>query len=187
MNNTTKNSATASLTKGAICVALATALAMLPFKLPQGGGVNASMLPIVIYSFGEDPKWSLTTSITYAVLQLITGFYPPPTQTLAAFVLTILLDYIIAFGFLGFAGIICRALAKKLPAKTSMIAAVGICYFVRFLCSFVSGIIIWGVYALPGMPVWLYSLQYNGSYMLVEFIIAAVLLFSAPKSITNLQ
>lgn len=187
MNNTTKNTAAAPLAKGAVCVALATALAMLPFKLPQGGGVNGSMLPIVLYSFKEDKKWGLTVSLTYALLQLLTGFYPPPTHTITAFALTVLLDYMVAFGFLGLAGTLNRIFIKKIPAKTSMLFSVGICYFVRFLCSFISGIIIWQAYAIPGMPVWLYSLQYNGSYMLVEFAIAAALLISAPKSITNLQ
>ena len=51
--------------------------------------------------------------------------------------------------------------------------------FGRFLCSFASGILIWGEYAPEGQPVWLYSLTYNGGYMLPELIItvaAAVLL-----------
>lgn len=38
----------------------------------------------------------------------------------------------------------------------------------RFLCHFLSGITVWAGFA-DGMPVWLYSLIYNGLYMLPEF------------------
>ncbi len=44
----------------------------------------------------------------------------------------------------------------------------------RLVCHFLSGILIWGSYAPEGTPVWLYSLGYNGTYMLWETIITAV-------------
>ena len=51
----------------------------------------------------------------------------------------------------------------------------------RFLCSFLSGVLIWGNLS-DGLPAWIYSLTYNGSYMLPEGImttIAVVLLYKA--------
>ena len=52
--------------------------------------------------------------------------------------------------------------------------------FLRFVCSFLSGIVIWGAYAPEGTPVWIYSLTYNGGYMLPELIIttAGIVLLS---------
>ncbi|MBQ2241129.1 MAG: energy-coupled thiamine transporter ThiT, partial [Clostridia bacterium] len=47
----------------------------------------------------------------------------------------------------------------------------------RFVCSFLSGVILWDSYAPEGMNVWVYSLVYNGSYMLGNAAIAAVVLF----------
>ncbi len=52
------------------------------------------------------------------------------------------------------------------------VGAAAVCVL-RFLCSFLSGILIWSSHA-EGMPVWIYSLTYNGSYMLVEMIITVV-------------
>ena len=52
---------------------------------------------------------------------------------------------------------------------------------IRFLCSFLSGVLIWGNLS-DGLPAWTYSLTYNGSYMLPETIlttVAAVLIYKA--------
>ena len=45
---------------------------------------------------------------------------------------------------------------------------------IRYACSFLSGILIWGEYAPEDMPVWLYSLTYNGSYMIPEIILTVL-------------
>jgi thiamine transporter len=47
----------------------------------------------------------------------------------------------------------------------------------RFVCSFLSGVVLWDSYAPEGMNIWVYSLVYNGSYMLGNAAIAAVVLF----------
>ncbi len=68
-------------------------------------------------------------------------------------------------------------------SKTLVGVAVGsaaVCVL-RFLCSFLSGVLIWGNLS-DGLPAWIYSLTYNGSYMLPEGImttIAVVLLYKA--------
>lgn len=55
---------------------------------------------------------------------------------------------------------------------------------IRFLCSFLSGVLIWGNLS-DGLPAWTYSLGYNASYMLPETVltvVAVVLLHkAAPK------
>ena len=55
-----------------------------------------------------------------------------------------------------------------------MAAGVTVAGLLRYLCSFLSGIIIWKEYAPETMPVWLYSLGYNGSYMIPEIILTAI-------------
>ena len=65
------------------------------------------------------------------------------------------------------------------------LAAAGvICCLLRFICHFISGIVIWGGYCPEGQAVWIYSLTYNGSYMLPETVITAVGL-AAVGSILN--
>ena len=60
---------------------------------------------------------------------------------------------------------------------------------IRFLCSFLSGVLIWGNLS-DGLPAWTYSLTYNGSYMLPETImttVAAVLIYKAAPQLFSAQ
>ena len=90
----------------------------------------------------------------------------------------ILLDYVLAFSFLGLACVFAKPFKNKLVGVAVGSAAVCV---LRFLCSFLSGVLIWGNLS-DGLPAWIYSLTYNGSYMLPEGImttIAVVLLYKA--------
>ena len=169
---------TRMLTESALMVALAVVLSIFAvFKLPNGGSVTiGSMLPILLISFKYDFKWSVLVSFAYSMLQMLMGFYPPPTQDLLSFVLVIMLDYVIAFTVLCFAGPIYRSLDDKLSDSVRMTIACIVCFAGRFVCHFLSGILIWDVYAPEGQPVWLYSLTYNGSYMLMEAIITSAII-----------
>jgi len=82
-----------------------------------------------------------------------------------------LLDYPIAFASLGLAGIF-----KRYPMLG---VAVGI--FGRFLAHFVSGVVFFAIYAPAGMHPIAYSAIYNGSYLLVEFIISSVITYIVAK------
>ena len=166
------------LTESALMIALAVALSIFAvFHLPNGGSVTiGSMLPILLISFKYDFKWSVLTAFAYSLLQMFMGFYPPPTQDLLSFVLVILLDYVIAFTVLCFAGPIYRKLGDGLSDSLRMTIACCICFAGRFICHFLSGILIWDVYAPEGQPVWLYSLTYNGSYMLAEALITSAII-----------
>lgn len=168
---------TKKLTLAGMFIALATVLSFIKlFNMIYGGSVTAgSMVPIILFSLMCDFKWGIIQATIYGLIQLMLGWYAPPAQTFASFVLVILLDYVIAFGILGLSGAIARKIGGGLIAisigtLTSL--------FIRFLCHFASGILIWHSYAPPGQPVWLYSLLYNGGYMLGETVITlfAVLL-----------
>jgi thiamine transporter len=99
------------------------------------------------------------------------GFYPPPAQTFFAFAAVVLLDYVIAFTVLGTASFFGKPFKNR--ALSGVIGAVAVTVL-RLVCHFLSGILVWSSYAPEGTPVWLYSLGYNGTYMLWEIIITAV-------------
>ena len=83
----------------------------------------------------------------------------------------VLLDYLIAFTALGTACVFAKPFHNNTLGVIVSTGAVGL---IRYLCSFLSGILIWGGYAPEDMPVWLYSLTYNASYMIPEIIITCV-------------
>ena len=169
--NTTKK-----ITASALMIALATVLMWVSKLLPapwlQGGSVTlASMVPIITVGILFGTKLGLCSSLAYALIQMMFGFYPPPTQTLLYFVLVVLLDYILAFGVLGVSGWFFRLFKKKffaIPLSAFIVTSL------RYLCHIISGILIWGVYAEEGQSVLAYSLIYNGTYMIPEIIISTI-------------
>ncbi len=176
------NQNTRRLTESAVMIALAAVLSMIQlFPMPQGGTVTpASMVPIILISFKYNVRWAIIVSVVYAGIQMLLGFYAPPTPDFINFILVILLDYVIAFGVLGLAGTFGRAF-KNPTVQIIFGTTVVIC--LRFLCHFASGILIWSSYAPEGQPVWLYSLGYNGSYMLGELIVSVIVVAALSRII----
>ena len=131
------------------------------FQMPQGGSITlGSMVPVLLLSFRRGPKIGVFAGVVFGLIQMMLDgwFYNP---------LGMLLDYPLAFGALGLAGIF-----KKTPligVTTSLV--------VRFLSHFLSGVVFFGMYAPPGMSPVLYSAIYNGSYMLPELLISGILIY----------
>ena len=84
----------AFLTQSAMMLALATLLPFFAvFHLPNGGAVTlVSMIPLLFVAYKFDWKRSLLVAFAYSLIQMITGFYAPPTQNLLSFIAVVLLD-----------------------------------------------------------------------------------------------
>ena len=92
----------------------------------------------------------------------------------------------LAFSFLGLACVFAKPFKNKLVGVAVGTAAV---CGIRFLCSFLSGVLIWGNLS-DGLAAWTFSLTYNGSYMLPETImttVAAVLIYKAAPQLFSEQ
>ena len=184
-----RNTKTKILVEGAIMVALAAVLSFIRiYKLPWGGSITLlSMLPIVVYSIRHGSVKGLAAAFVFACIQFfqgvmdgIFGWGLTPIMLIAC----ILLDYFLPFTLLGTAGVF----RKK--GTIGWITGTVMALMLRFLCHFLSGVIIWKSFG----ELWggfftentvLYSLLYNGSYMLPEIIlttIGAVVLFKAPQT-----
>lgn len=173
-----KRTNTRAMVECALMIAVGTVLAQIKiFTMPYGGSVTlVSMLPFILVSFRHGVKWGLFTGFINGLLQLITDFYAPPSGTLTALVAMILLDYLLAFMALGLA----QGFAKPFKNRLTGVAVgtATVC-FLRFICSFLSGALLWGSYQsyyewAAGLSVWEYSFIYNGTYMLPELIITSI-------------
>ncbi len=171
------------VTEGAIIIALAYVIELLCVwlnavtgvgaLLPFGGTITISMLPIAYYSFRHGIGWGLGVGFVYSLLQMLLGFYVPPANVWWAVVLCVLLDYVIAFSVIGAADLFAKLFGKRRLIGYG-VGAVAVC-LVRFVCSFLSGVILWGSYAPENMNVWVYSLVYNASYMIPNAILTGIL------------
>lgn len=180
-----KNSKTIIMVEGAMLIALATALSYLKlFDMPFGGSITLEMIPLVIMGLRRGPKWGLFTGFVHGLLQMIIGFSNVLyCATLLSQIGCILLDYLLAFSALGLAALF--ATPFKNNKKVGYIVGSIIVCALRFVCSFLSGWLLWGSYAPEGMKPAVYSLVYNGAYMLPDTIIVAIaigiLAYTVPK------
>lgn len=157
----------------AVMIALGTVLSFLkPYEPPLGGGVTIlSMVPVAFLSCMLGLKWGFGAAFAYSLIQLFISMGEVMSWglTAGAVIATFLLDYIIAYTVLGISGIF----SKK--GVWGIVTGVAIATILRFLCHFVTGVYIFDIW----MPddwnnIWLYSLCYNGGYMLPEIILTCV-------------
>ncbi len=174
MGKLTKNQRIRRLAESAIMLALATILSELAIiKLPFGGSVTIfSQVPMVVISYRYGIKWGAFSGLAMGVIQMLFGLGNfSYVSGVWAYLILIFADYIIAFGALGFGGMF----SGKIKNQALAIGLGGaVVSFIRFLCHFISGVTIWGDYSGGAKSVWLYSLEYNGGYMLPELIITVV-------------
>ena len=167
-----------ALVECALLLALGTVLDGIKiFEMPFGGAITLlSMLPLVIASYRHGLGWGLLTGLAYSLLQMLTGFYPPPSGTIPAFIGVVLLDYVLAFTVLGAAWLFAKPFKNRL---VGVIVGAAVVCLLRFVCSWISGAWLWGSYQeyyewAAGLNVWLYSFIYNANYMLPETILTAI-------------
>lgn len=188
-----KKITTRQLVESALMVAVATVLSMIkPFDLTgldfYGGGVTlVSMLPLIMVSHRYGWKWGAFTAFVYSVLQILLGM-SNFTWLLSVYTelnlkgweialriaLMALFDYVLAYTVIGFSG----AFGKGYKAVAIGIA---VTMSLRLLCHLVSGAVIWApitdklkVFNFVFTNPWLYSLVYNGKYMIPEIIITEI-------------
>lgn len=164
------NKKTYMITSGALVLAMSQLLSYVKFfELPQSGSVTlASMAPILFFPLICGPKYGLITSFTYGILQFVLGgtFYHP---------LSLILDYLLAFGVLGITGFFRKNLKTFLAGSFFAM-------FLRYICHFLSGFILFGEYAPAGQSPVIYSAVYN-SFILVEALITIPVLVILYKKV----
>ena len=193
-----------AITLSAVMIAFAVSIsaicAVMPFlNLPFGGGFTvASMLPIILVAYMYGTKWGLLTAFAYSIMQMLLGF-----NTVSAFfmpgdsqmvwwraILVVLIDYVIAYTVLGLGGIFRR----KFGARKALVLGSVFAISLRYLAHIMSGAIFFGAWAewfftQDGFYSWgqaileafsgtslsiVYSIIYNGTYMIPEIIITAI-------------
>jgi thiamine transporter len=147
------------MVEGALCVALSVVFSYFKmFAMPQGGSVTLEMAPLLYFAYRQGFKWGAAAGAMSGVLMmLLSGYVAHPVQAV--------LDYPLAFGCLGLAG-----LFKTKPIIGTIVAGAA-----RLASHVLSGAIFFASYAPEGQNPWIYSLVYNASYLIPALIISAVL------------
>ncbi len=187
-------------------------------ELPFGGQVTlVSMLPVVLISYRHGVKWGLVSGVAYAMIEMAIGaktvtaafqpgYFGDGVMLLNALIMCAL-DYLVAFTVLGLGGIFRDRIENRGKALCcGAIVALGC----RYLAHILSGYILFAGWAewfftQEGFPAWgaglvaslsptalgmLYSIVYNGMYMIPEMIltsVAAVLIARNTKIVTKIS
>lgn len=187
-------------------------------EMPFGGQITlVSMLPVVLISYRHGVKWGLVSAFAYALLEMAIGtktvaaaFQPDyfgDGVMIGNALIMCLLDYVVAFTVLGLGGLFRNKIQNSgVALMTGSLVALG----ARYVAHIASGYILFAGYAewfftQEGFPTWgaslvetlspellgfVYSVVYNGMYMIPEMILTAVvalLLARVPKIVTKIS
>jgi len=144
----------------------------------QGGSISFVMLPIVLIAIRWGLLAGLTTGLLIGLLQTAFGAYIlHPVQGF--------LDYFVAFTVVGLAGIVRKPLLKHLSNKKMVVTYISLGVvlggMLRYITHTIAGYVFFKASAGDTHPL-LFSISYNGSYMVPAIILTAVaasLLFTA--------
>ncbi len=162
------------LAEASVLLALSVVLSFIEvWKMPMGGGVTLlSMLPVCLISVKYGARDAVPTAFLYSVIQFAIGFSSGNVFvyciTPLTWIICLLFDYIVPYTLLGFAGIF-----RSRLGNTGIIVGIAFVTVLRFCCHFITGVAIWGQWA-EGMSPYIYSLIYNGQYMLPECIFTCI-------------
>ena len=170
--------------------------------MPFGGQLTlCAMLPIVLISWRHGVKWGLTAGFAYSLVQMALGadvvtaafqpgYFGDGTMIGRALIMC-LCDYVLAYSLLGLGGCF-RNMGKN--KGVSLMGGSLVATGARYLAHIVSGYILFSGWAewfftQEGFPAWgaelveqlspgvlglVYSVVYNGMYMVPEMVITAV-------------
>ena len=177
------------IAEGGIMLALATALSFIRIvQFPWGGEVTLmSMLPIMIFAIRHGAAKGGVVSFLFSLIRfgqgiLIDGLFAWGL-TPGLLIACIMLDYILAFTVVGIAGIF---------GKTSLpriISGISLAVLLRFVLHVFSGVFVFSAAGeiWEGLNIenpWLYSMLYNGLFLVPELVITlvgAIVLFAIPS------
>ena len=187
-------------------------------EMPFGGQITlVSMLPVMLISYRHGVKWGLVSGLCYALIEMVIGaktvaaafqpgYFGDETMILNALIMC-LLDYILAFSLLGLGGIFRNKIKNPgLSLMCGSLVALGARYLAHVLSGYIlfsgwaewfftqDGFPAWGAKLVqsltPGVLGWVYSLVYNGMYMVPEMILtalAALLIARVPKIVAKVS
>lgn len=187
-------------------------------EMPFGGQITlASMLPVVLISYRHGVKWGLTCGVCYALIEMaigaktVTAAFQPgyfgDGAMIGRALLMCLMDYLLAYTLVGLGGMFRNRMQNPgLSLMCGSLAALGGRYLAHILSGYIlfsgwaewfftqEGFPGWGAELVaslsPGALGWVYSIVYNGIYMIPEMILTAlvaVLLAKVPGIVVKVS
>lgn len=134
------------------------------YHMPQGGSITlGGMVPLLLLAYRYGPGIGALGGFLFGLINMIQDPYIlHPVQ--------VLFDYPLPYMAMGLAGLFPQ---RILPGTA-------LAFFTRLICHVISGVVFFASFAPAGQSPLVYSLIFNGTYLVPEFIICAVILRLLP-------
>jgi len=134
------------------------------YHMPQGGSITlGGMVPLLLLAYRYGPGVGALGGFLFGLINMIQDPYIlHPVQ--------VLFDYPLPYMAMGLAGLFPQ---RILPGTA-------LAFFTRLICHVISGVVFFASFAPAGQSPLVYSLVFNGTYLVPEFIICTVILRLLP-------
>lgn len=170
--------------EGTIMAALAMALSFIPMDIGSSFSVSLGMIPIVLYCFRRGFVPGVVIGFIWGLLHFLVG------KVYFLSVPQVLIEYLFAFLFIGFAGLFAKQVQVAILNKSNWLRWIVIGTLVgavaRYFWHFVAGVVFWGEYAFGGMSPIVFSLVMNGASGLASAAVTILALGLIALKLPNL-
>lgn len=159
----------------------------------SGGSIGIAMVPVLVISYRRGLVPGLLCGLLLSIVQMAGGIYVINgttgwRQTVGPFI-QIMLDYILAYTVVGFAGAFCKMFKNAKDNKTKLSAIIigsVLGGLLKYACHVLSGGLFWlgdGSSKFMGVAndSWAYSFIYNGAYCIPNIIICTIIMVILAK------
>lgn len=160
--------------EGAVVAALAIVLSLIPMGIGTSFSVSLGMIPLTIYAMRRGTLPGIYAGLIWGLLHFLTG------QVYFLSVIQVLIEYLLAFTFAGFAGLYHGKIAQSVKSGNQrnlmgyIVAATFVGSFARYFWHFLAGVVFWGAYAFAGMSPFVFSLVMNGASGLATAVVTSI-------------
>lgn len=172
-----------TLSEASVMIALAIVLSFVEIQLgASGGSINFTMLPILIIAFRHGSVWGVGSGMLFGLIKCIIG------SGLGWGLPSILLDYVLAYGAVGTAGLLRNI-------KYSLFFGSLLGCTLRYAIHFISGIVLYAITVPTEIETvnmvfsnaWAYSAVYNLVYMVPSSIVCIALACALKKPLEQMK
>ena len=164
------------LTFSAIMIALSSVLSLIKVvQMPLGGSVTLlSMVPVCMIGIMYGTAYAILPCFVYGIIQIFLGQVFSWGLTPLSLIACIFIDYILAYTSMSLSGLF------RKNKKWGVFAGVALACVARLAFHILSGRVLFASFEVFNNPL-LYSVCYNGAYMLPELVITCIGTFLLTK------